>query len=74
MSKQNSTEFPDSFLPNEVKKNKSYGLQYAKAMWAQWRTYEASTRFNGNRAERMRIAKMYRTGTQPTNKYIDKAN
>ena len=63
------SSFPDPLVSTEVKKSKAYGLQYAKAMEAQWGKMTSPSSLYGKRNSIFERSRDYANGTQDTNVY-----
>jgi hypothetical protein len=61
--------FPDPLASHEVKVNKGYGLQYAKAIYGQWGSAEYEGSLYGKRWKEFEISRDYANGTQNTSIY-----
>jgi len=61
--------FPDPLANSEVKKNKAYGIQYAKAIESQWGKINSATSLYGKRNVVFDRSRDYANGTQDTNLY-----
>jgi len=61
--------FPDPLASHEVKANKGYGLQYAKAIYGQWGSAEYEGSLYGKRWKEFEISRDYANGTQDTSIY-----
>jgi hypothetical protein len=61
--------FPDPLASTEEKMSQSYGLQYAKAMYAQWIGVDYNNSLYGRRFNEMQNNRDYAQGTQDTSIY-----
>lgn len=61
--------FPDPLASTEEKMAQSYGLQYAKAMYAQWIGVDYNNSLYGRRFNEMQNNRDYAQGTQDTSIY-----
>ena len=61
--------FPDPLASHEVKVNKGYGLQYAKAIYGQWGSAEYEGSLYGKRWKEFEISRDCANGTQNTSIY-----
>jgi hypothetical protein len=69
ISKKGGTRFPSPLEPKEIKESKSYGLEYAKAIFSQWGgTGDASSLFS-RRSSIFESNRKYGNGTQETTIY-----
>lgn len=63
------SSFPDPLASTEIKKSKSYGIQYAKAIESQWGKITSATSLYGKRNVVFERSRDYANGTQDTNIY-----
>ena len=61
--------FPDPLQPTEVKESKQYGIQYAKAIEAQWGKTTDDSSLVGKRNRIFEKDRDYATGVQDTSIY-----
>jgi len=61
--------FPDPLASTEEKMSQAYGLQYAKAMYAQWIGVDYNNSLYGRRFNEMQNNRDYAQGTQDTSIY-----
>jgi hypothetical protein len=61
--------FPDPLASTEEKMSQNYGLQYAKAMYAQWIGVDYNNSLYGRRFNEMQNNRDYAQGTQDTSIY-----
>lgn len=61
--------FPDPLASTEKKKDKAYGIQYAKAIESQWGKITSATSLYGKRNVVFERSRDYANGTQDTNIY-----
>ena len=61
--------FPDPLASHEVKMNKGYGLQYAKAIYGQWGSAQWEGSLYSKRWKEFEISRDYASGTQDTSIY-----
>ena len=61
--------FPDPLASTEEKMSQPYGLQYAKAMYAQWIGVDYNNSLYGKRFNEMQNNRDYAQGTQDTSIY-----
>lgn len=69
MNKNTKGGFPNPLAPTEKKLDKNYGLQYAKAMLAQWGGLDNQNSIYGKRYKEFERARAYAAGTQDTSIY-----
>jgi hypothetical protein len=69
MNKNNKGGFPNPLADVSSKIEKSYGLQYAKAMLAQWGGLDNQNSVYGKRYKEFERARAYAAGTQDTSIY-----
>jgi hypothetical protein len=67
--KTGQSSFPDALASTEEKMSTSYGLQYAKAMFAQWVGSDYQNSLYGRRNSEMERCRDYAQGTQDTSIY-----
>jgi hypothetical protein len=63
------SSFPDPLASTEKKKDKAYGIQYAKAIESQWGKITSATSLYGKRNVVFERSRDYANGTQDTNIY-----
>jgi len=64
---EKTDQYPSDFVPNEDKSDKSYGLQYVKAMWSEYK--RTGTNLFSRAVRRYAENEKYRMGRQDTSKY-----
>ena len=66
---KNSSSFPDPLAPQKIKEGKEYGLQYAKAISAQWGSSDQDNSLMRKRRKVFERNRKYANGTQDTSIY-----
>lgn len=66
---KNSVSFPDPLAPQKIKEKKEYGLQYAKAIFAQWGSSDQDNSLMRKRRKVFERNRKYANGTQDTSIY-----